>query len=640
VTAAAVVFCCTVALAFLEGFGAPAFVSVIASDAFGATMPFLGILVVARFVAMRRPASVRMVHRVHATAQGLLATMSFGWRWVEPHALLTVTTGGSLAAMAWLALLGAVVGLLLALLAERASTPTVAREVSLGAWVLMLIGGGRLYRALDHIEAGTRLGAAAAIVAGTLALAWMIWLLLRRRERLAAALPALAPACACLALLFASRSSGPVAPSGRDSIILVVVDTLRADIADGSFGADRNAMPELKRIAEAGVRFTQAVSPAPWTLPATVSVLGGWNPQRHRFGASASPWEVLGGDPAALYTAAAMRDAGYLTAAFVHNPWLRPYFGFDDGFYAWRPYHGRALDGVALALDWLRDHLGAPSFSLLHLMDPHWPYDAPAGFGAPPQPCDLCDSLFQVQFGVSTPQVRAEVTRRYAAEVHYTDAMLGRFYDTLVSGGALDHTWLIITSDHGEELWDHGGFLHGHSLFDELLRVPLVVVPPRADQSAKRGLRVDAQVRLEDVAATMLEIGGLEPGLAPDGQSLLGMISGGGEATPRVSVGGYIKSVQDLSWSIRRPPWKAIQSPLMTGNRLFNLVKDAGERRNLLFDAQMSAIDKALLSRAFFSLAAEPARLGLSVRREPARPVVAAPDADTRRQLESLGYVQ
>ena len=638
-TSAAVVFCCVIALAFVQGFGAPAFTGVIAADAFSATLPFLGILLVARFAARRLAARAMLVHRVHALAQGLLATMAFGWWWVEPHASLTAIDGGSLVTMGWLAALGALVGFTLALAAERSSDAMVMRELTLAFWVLFLIGGGRIYRACDHIEAGTRLAAATAIVAGTLALAMAAWLLLRRRRRLATAFPALAPALACVALLLASRAAGPASPSSRDSILLVVVDTLRADIADGSFSEDRDAMPQLRRIAQQGVRFTQAISPAPWTLPATVSLLSGWNPHRHRFGASASDWEVLRGDPAAMYLAGAMRDAGYLTAAFVHNPYLRPWFGFDAGFYTLRPYHGRALDGIALALEWLRDHLGTPSFSLLHLMDPHWPYDAPEGFGAPRQSCQICDSLFFTQFGVSTPEVRSEITRRYAAEVHYTDAMLGRLYDTLVAGGALDHTWLVITADHGEELWEHGGFLHGHSLYDELLRVPLVMVPPRSATNVTRGRRIDVQVRLEDVAATMLEIAGIDTRRAPDGLSLLGLMAGSADSAPRVAVAGFLKSTQELTWAVRRPPWKAIVAvPDWGGHRVFDLGDDPAEKQNLLLGDNAAPARTALGVSMLSSLAAEPERLGLVVTRKPIESVSARPDADMRSQLRSLGY--
>lgn len=639
-TTAALAFCSVIVLALLQGFGAPAFRGVIASDAIGAAMPFLGLLLVARFSIRRWPAREVLAHRLHTIAQGMVAGASFGWWWIEPHSVLASATGGSLAAMGWASLAGANVGFALAFLAERVESPRVFREVALGAWVFLLVGGGRLYRAYDHIEAGVRLETAAAILAGTLLAATAIYLLLRRRETVASALPALAPALALL-VLFASPAAGPAEPSSRDSVLLVVIDTLRADIADGGFAPDPEAMPELRRIAAAGTRFTQAVSPAPWTLPATVSLLSGWNPLRHRFGASASEWEVLGGDPSALYLAGAMRDAGYLTAGFFNNPYLRPWFGLDAGFFTMRPYHGRALDGVALLLDWLRGHFGSPSFAVLHLMDPHWPYDAPEGFGAARQPCAVCDSLFWSQFGPTDASQRAELERRYAAEVRYTDAMLGRLYDTLEASGSLERTWLVVTSDHGEEMWEHGQFLHGHSLFDELLRVPLVVVPPKQQAAAKRGQRVDTQVRLEDVAATVLDIAGLDAGRATDGRTLLPLLAGARETDPRVSVAGFVKKADDLRSSVRLPPWKAVLSRQSYGaNHLFDLAKDPGEKSSLLFDRSLAPDARRRTDLIFLKLMNEPKRLGLDVDRQPAVSSASGPDSDTRRQLQSLGYAQ
>ncbi|HEY2773517.1 MAG TPA: sulfatase-like hydrolase/transferase [Candidatus Binatia bacterium] len=636
-TCAAVVFCCVIALACAGGFGAPAFAAVVASDAFRAALPFLGILIAARFASIRRPGSIRTIDRVHAALQGLLAGMAYGWWWVEPHALLTSSSPGSLVAMGYLAVAGGLVGLVMAIVAERARDPRIAREIMLGAFVLFLLGGGRIYRAYDHIEAGARLAAALAIFASTLALALASWLALRRRPRVAAAIPALAPAVAGLALLWFASSGAPAVATSRDSVLLVVVDTLRADIADGRFAADPGAMPELERIAGSGVRFTQAVSPAPWTLPATVSLLSGWNPHRHLFGVSASNWDELPGDPRAVYMAGALRDGGYLTSAFVRNPYLRPYFGFDRGFYQFRPYHGRAVDGIALALDWLHDHADSPSFTLLHLMDPHWPYEAPEGFGAPRQPCPDCDTLFGAQYWPTTAADRAELQRRYAAEVRYTDAMLGRLFDTLSAGGILDHSWLIVTADHGEEFWEHGGFLHGHSLYDELLRVPLVIVPPLADRSAHRHVRFDMQVRLEDVAATILDIAGLDTSLAVDGKSLMRILRGEMDITPRVEVSGLVKSPKDLRWSVRMPPWKAVVSPDLKDNRLFDLAHDPGEQHSLLFPQVPGPRDRAN-GEKFFELQRMPLWMHLPVHRKPAPARSIAPEADTRRQLRSLGY--
>lgn len=644
-TTAAAIFCGVIFLALWQGFGSPAFVPVIASDAISATMPFLGFLLVARYAASRLPGSLSTIDRAHVAAQALLVSAGFGWWWVEPHTLLKELTGGSLAAVIWQSLFGAVVGFAIARAAERARSPMVLREVGLAAWVLFVLGGGRLYRSFDHVEAGYRLESAACILLAVVVVAAAAYRLLRDRERTAAAIPALAPAVAAVALVVAMQSGGPEAESTRDSVLLLVVDTLRADIADGRFPSDSAAMPELARIAESGVRFTQAVSPAPWTLPAVVSTISGWNPHRHRFGVSVSPWEVLPGDPAALYLPAAMRDAGYLTGAFVNNPYLRPFYGFDAGFYTMRPYHGRGQDGVALALTWMQDHNDAPSFTMLHLMDPHWPYDAPPMFGAPREPCPECDSLFDLSYTATTPKIREEVVRRYAAEVHYTDALIGRLYDMLEESGALDRTWVIITADHGEEFWEHGHFLHGHALYDELLRVPLLIVPPRGSSPAlaappRRGVRVDEQVRLEDVAATMLEIAGLGAELAPDGKSLLTQITTPAPLVERPVVAGYVKDPKNLSYAVRRPPWKATVSDQFFQVQLFDLAKDPGEKSNLLFRNEIPPLRRLFLGSTVKELAALPESEGLSVAREVPASADGVPDTDSHRALRSLGYAQ
>ncbi len=640
-TAAAVAFCCVVALALVEGFGARAFAGTVASDAINAALPFLGMFLVARFAAGRMPARATLIARVHAAGQGLVAGMAFGWWWFEPHTFFTSMTSGSLGAMAWQAVVGAVTGLLIAVAAERAANPLVFREIWLGAAVLFLAGGGRVYRAFDHVEAGLRLATASAIFASVVAAALLAYFALRRRERAAAAIPALAPAAACL-VLFASgmQGGGPAERASGESVLLILVDTLRADIADGGMEGVPPSMPELARIAGSGVRFTQAISPAPWTLPAAVSVLSGWNPHRHAFGASASFWEVTRGDPGALYLAGRLRDAGYLSAAFVNNPYLRPYFGFGHDYYSLRPYHGRAIDGAALALGWLGDRAEDASFTLLHVMDPHWPYEAPPGFGDPPQFCPSCTSLMSAQYGTPHPVEKAELRRRYAAEVKFTDAVIGRLYDSLAAAGSLDRTWIIVTADHGEEFWEHGGFLHGHALYDELLHVPLVIVPPRSRADIAGGRRIADQVRLEDVAATILEIAGLDPSLAPDGRSLFPLLLGKPDGAPRVEVSGFVKATDDFSYAVRQPPWKAIVREKNPANFLFDIAADPLEQKSLLGPASPATADRQKLALTFLGLRATPAKLGLETARTAPKSAASAPDADTARNLRSLGYAQ
>jgi arylsulfatase A-like enzyme len=233
-------------------------------------------------------------------------------------------------------------------------------------------------------------------------------------------------------------------------------------------------------------------------------------------------------------------------------------------------------------------------------MDPHWPYDAPEGYGDPRRSCRECDDFRVMQYQETSTEVHNEVRRRYDAEVAFTDAEIGRLWDELSARGVLDHTWLIVTSDHGEEFWEHHGFLHGHSLYDELLRVPLVIVPPTADLLAPRGVRVREQVRLEDVAATVFDVAGVQPSVPLDGTSLLGeyfMRNPAapivGEKTARPQIAGFLQQGNAKGWAARANGMKLIaelgEIPL-----LFDLAADPAEAQPITF--QKPSITTALMA--------------------------------------------
>jgi len=591
--------------------------------------------------ALSAPRSASAVESASLVAQSSCALAMFGWWWLEPHAVLTAWTGASLSSRWWLAALGAIVGAALAAAAARRRDARCAREVSAGTLVAFLLAGGAMYRAADDVAAGERAVAAATIAAAAATCGLLAYVLARGRLRGAAVVLGAAAAIAIALCMLPTAGTQRTAKAGaaRESVLLVVIDTLRADAA-GAMPGLKTWMPHLARIAGDGVTFTQAISPAPWTLPATVSLLSGWNPHRHRAGASVSPWEVLPGEPRACYLGPALRDAGYVVGAFVNNPYLRPYFGFGRGHLLFRPYHGTADDGVTLALQWQRRIQGRPFFTMLHVMDPHWPFSAPAGFGAERSDCASCDSLGELQYKPTSEATRREVRARYRAEVEYTDAQLGRLYDALNESGALDSAWLIVTSDHGEELWDHGGFLHGHTLYDELLRVPLVVVPPRSRGGVARGSIAGWQVRLEDVAATILDIAGLDGSLAPDGASLLPLIAlpQSAPVPARVQLSGYVKSPLDMSYALRGHAYKAIFRPDNPfASEVFHVFSDPREKHNLL-SPQADALARLTAGNKLRELQGIVAARGLQLERQPLPQSSAAPDADLLRQLRSLGY--
>ncbi len=653
--AALAAFACTIAIALADGYAGWDFADVVLADAVRAAR----LLVVVALVAglLRRATPLRRYSRLVVTVSVLLQVMvafsSFGWWWVEPHATLADLTGSSEQARWWLAGAGLLAGAMIATAAKYCRRPDFAAELFAGVATAFLLGGGRVYRAFDQVESGGR-AVVAAVISGTcVVLAIALYRALRDRSAgLRTTLFAAVGAAAVLALLLGGAgraatglqsSLGAGAPA--DSVLLIVIDTLRADASDRDSPGKFTLMPELDRIASAGTRFVQAVAPAPWTLPSTLSIVSGWNPHRHQAGRSTSSWRVLPGDPAASYLGPTLRDSGYEVAAFVHNPYLRPFYGFGVGHLLFRPYHGRAADGASLLLDWLADHGQRPFFAMLHVMDPHWPYKPAPGFGAPRNSCAPCDSLYSLAYESSGPLVHLEVRQRYNAEVSYTDSVLGKLRDELAGRGLLDHTWLIITSDHGEEFWDHAGFLHGHQLYDELLHVPLVVVPPASAADFARGRRVSSQVRLEDIAATVLDIAGADQKLARDGKSFRSLLSAsvapGADTDTRVAISGYIKSPTDLRYSVRTSSFKAVfgqdNAPAPV---FFDLKSDPGEKVDVLGSALRGAAGGASAS-AFRELQATPARVGIDVQRKPILSGDGAGlDADSERQLRSLGYLQ
>ena len=649
--AALSVFTCTIAIAIADGYAGAGFAPVVLADAARAAAPlfFIALLgsVPAAMPPLRRYGHLLVVASL--LLQSAIVFREFGWWWIEPHATLSEITGTSLAARWWLTGIGLLLGAAIAALTRRCRAPSVAADVWLGVAALFLLGGGRVYRSFDHVEAGHRLLAAMSILAAAFLLGLVLYRLLRDSSAKVRSGLAVTAVIAVLAPLLAGRAVSGALPPGhdgscRDSVLLVVVDTLRADAADRDWSGKAPLMPQLDRIASSGTRFTQAIAPAPWTLPSTLSIVSGWNPHRHRAGRSTSDWRAVPGDPAASYLGPALRDSGYQVAAFVHNPYLRPFYGFGFGHLLFRPYHGRAADGAALLEEWLASHDRRPFFAMFHVMDPHWPYKAVPGFGAPRNACAQCDSLLALGYNAAGPLVRSEVRKRYNAEVSYTDSVLGELYDTLARQGILDHTWLIVTSDHGEEFWDHGGFLHGHQLYDELLHVPLVVVPPVGAAGFARGRRAPMQVRLEDIAATVLDVAGADQTMARDGSSLLPLLKAAApsfaQAAPRTEIAGYIKSPTDLRYAVRQYPFKAIFGqdekipPLLFDLRTDPLEKIVGAPAALR-DAGIGAIVFVLQQ-----LKGAPDRAGVDVHREPLPAHDgAALDVDTRRQLRSLGYL-
>lgn len=283
--------------------------------------------------------------------------------------------------------------------------------------------------------------------------------------------------------------------------VLVFVDTLRADHL-GLYGYERPTSPNLDAWGKDAVVFTQARTVAPWTLPSSRAMLGGRKP------------EDWGAHPAFPELFAAR---GFVPLAVVTNHLLTEGFGMNGG---WAEHHylGDVLaeESIDQALALLESHADQDVAMLVHLMDPHLPYREPAPFrktwaGADPPGFETAVTRNEVdplKVHKMPPEKAAPIKQylvdRYDQEILYTDSQLARLFAALGPDDVV-----MVVADHGEEFWDHGGFEHGHTLYDELLHVPMLVKAPGLAPG-----RDDTPVSLVDVLPTMLDlVGAPEPSL-------------------------------------------------------------------------------------------------------------------------------
>jgi arylsulfatase A-like enzyme len=444
------------------------------------------------------------------------------------------------------------------------------------------------------------------------------------------------------ALLLAHARAGAAEPHGCDSpaVILIVVDTLRADHL-GTYGAARFTSPELDAYARRGAVFEHAYAPSPWTLPTVASVFTGLLASQHGAGSLLTVdrkvlFARLGDGPTTL--GEHLRGFGYPTHAVAGNPNLHPRFGVSRGFdtYDYRAGgmdHIRRADAVVEAsIAWIKARRGAPFFLFIHLFDPHMNYD-------PPEPTrgrftgGLPAGRLALPFAESS-RVRAGrlwlsgdeqafVRAAYDEEIAFVDLQLGRLFTALRNDGVLDRSLVIFTADHGEEFWDHNGFEHGHTLYDELLRVPLIVWGPGV-----RPARIDTPVSLVDIAPTILDALAAPPIADAAGVSLWPLLTGGAEPPPRILFADHIRYGPERA-AVVRWPHKAVID-LDTGARqLFDLEQDPGERVNI------AAKEPATMS----ALAAEISERVIAREAQPA-PEAVTLDSATRQRLQELGYLE
>lgn len=406
-----------------------------------------------------------------------------------------------------------------------------------------------------------------------------------------------------------------VAPALRDlNVILVTIDTLRADRVS-CYGSQRVDTPVLDRFASEGVRFSNAASTVPFTLPAHTSILTGLYPPGH--GVRENVGYAVGEELTTL--AEVLAGGGWSTAAFVSSFVLDSRWGIAQGFGHYVDDfdlstfdHAPNLSAVqrpgdetiASAVQWLDERPEKQSFFLwIHLYDPHDPYEPPE------------------------PWASRHPGRPYEGEVAFTDSLLGGFRSELEKRGLLESSMVVLTADHGEGLGDHGESSHGFFIYDTTIHVPLII---RTPDGAAAGSVVDTAVSHVDLYPTILDAVGLESPAAVHGRSLLPLLEGMDPGWDREVYSESLYPLLHYGWaplrSVRTEGSKLISAPRP---ELYDHRADAREEHDL------SATQPALLTEMEGRLE------GLRLLIESDAPVrESSPDLDpqTLAQLQALGY--
>ena len=414
------------------------------------------------------------------------------------------------------------------------------------------------------------------------------------------------------------RASGPqpgmppsLVPGAADgfNVLVITLDTVRSDRL-GSYGHVAARTPNLDGLMQGGVRFDDAVTVAPVTLPSHATIFTGLYPPNH--GARRNGEFTVGAEQTTL--AEMFSERGYDTAAFIGAFVLDARFGLGQGFDVYDDevtghnsldlgdsFEERKAGAVTdAALAWLsaRDS-ERPFFAWVHYFDPHKPWTAPAGYGA-----------------------------GYDGEIAYVDAQIGRLLEALDDRSLRDRTLIVLTADHGEGLGEHAEPTHDFFIYDSVMQIPLILNAPGLVEGSH--VVADRVVSTVDLFPTVAALVGFDPGGPLDGESLLG----GGPDPDR---GIYMESLapyMDNGWAalfaLRSHDEKYIRAPRP---ELYALRRDPGELRNLIddgsgADAAADALEVRL--EAMLEGWASP---------ESVAQAAEAMDGETREKLRALGYV-
>jgi len=448
-------------------------------------------------------------------------------------------------------------------------------------------------------------------------------------------------AASLIVALLACHDSPPPAPREPiHKIVLISLDTLRADHL-GVYGYPRDTTPKLDALAQESFVFDRMLAPAPNTPPSQMSMMTSLYPGRHGFTGEGDKLS-----PAIETLAERLRDAGLRTAGYVDGGFLHSVFGFNRGFETYDHRGGGLAQILPRVFGWLDQHDSEAFFLFVHTYDIHAPYLSPAPYAGMfhdrPYAGDLVatakrlDEIFLKKIELDPVDLQ-HLVDSYDEGIRYTDSQIGRLFEYLEARGRFEDSWIIVTSDHGEEFGEHGSVIHWQLYYQPNLRIPLIVRPPGGVDGP---LRIAGAAELIDILPTLLALVEAEPLEAAQGRSLTSEMSArrkAGRAVPlaesshRIALAWWPHPKKNFLRSIVQGDYQLIFNELSQGRpRLFDLAADPMAQHNIAEEKPI------LVSRM--------RKRGLEAMKEN-QPIAAAGEGEElmlapeiREELEALGY--
>jgi arylsulfatase A-like enzyme len=378
-----------------------------------------------------------------------------------------------------------------------------------------------------------------------------------------------------------------VAAKKIDHIFIWMVDTFRADKMHAYNPKTRVQTPNYDAFAADATRFEWAQVPGTWSLPSHASLLTGVYPSVHKAVAHESR---LSKDVS--FIAEQMKKNGFQTAMFSSNGYVSSKWGFERGWDAYRNFIRENLPNSAdyvwkIAKPWVMSNIRKPEFAYFATVEPHVAYNPPKRFlikyWNKPYKGPIKPSLSGVQLGsIKSGKLkindndRAYLEALHDGEITESDAFFATFISDLKKAGIYDRSAVIVVSDHGDEFWEHGGVGHGHSVYQELVHIPLII---RAPGLLPKGKVVKSDVEVMDVYATVLDLAGIKPDPAMQGTSLIPLANDEVGRSPRAAFTIDGQTARGLKEVRYRLVQNASQKP-----ELYDELDDRREQKNLAGD--------------------------------------------------------